>query len=285
MINFDAARQKFADFLKGQKRASATILAYGNDIAQLEAFLNQKGISQVAAINQDLLNEFKAKLAKDDYTAKSISRKINSIKTFFRFLKSQGVIDTDPATAVAHPKYDVKPPRILSKIEYRALRDACRDDVRISAIVELMLQTGLRIGELANLRLEDYQGEEIFIREFESHGERTVPLNKSAKTALDKYLAQRPTDSKEKTMFVTKTGRPFLIRNIRSAIERYFRQAEIKNTKVNDLRHTWIFYQLEAGVSVAAIAKLAGHKRVSTTEKYLELIGSKKEQATKLEEL
>ena len=71
----------------------------------------------------------------------------------------------------------------------------------------------------------------------------------------------------------------------RSAIERYFTQAGIKNAKVNDLRHTWIYYQLEAGVSVATIAKLAGHKRVSTTEKYLELIGNKKDQTTKLEEL
>jgi len=285
MINITSAQQKFVDFLKGQKRASATILAYGNDIAQLEAFLAGKGISQVSAINQDLLNEFKAKLDKDSYTAKSISRKINSIKTFFRFLKSQELIKVDPATSVTHPKYEIKPPRIFSKIEYRALRDVCRDDSRISAIVELMLQTGIRIGELANLRLEDNKDDGIFIYAYESHAERTIPLNKSAKTALDKYLSQRPSNSKEKAIFVTKTGRPFLVRNIRSAIERYFRQAEIKNVKVNDLRHTWIFYQLEAGVSVAAIAKLAGHKRVSTTEKYLELIGNKKEQATKLEEL
>lgn len=284
-VTITSAQEKFGQFLAGQKRASATILAYGNDIAQLELFLKGKGISQVSAVNQTLLDQFKANLDKNGYTAKSISRKINSIKTFFRFLKSQKIIENDPATSVSHPKYEIKPPRILSKIEYRSLRDACRDDIRISAIVELMLQTGIRIGELANLKIEDYKDGGLYIRPYESHEARTIPLNKSAKNALEKYLSQRPQNIKEKSIFVTKTGRPFLVRNIRSAIERYFTQGEIKNAKVNDLRHTWIYYQLEAGVSVAAIAKLAGHKRVSTTEKYLELIDNKKDQTAKLEEL
>jgi len=284
-LTVSSARENFIQFLKGQKKASATILAYGNDIAQLASFLEKKSVAQVSAVNLELLDGFKADLDKNGYTAKSISRKINSLKTFFRYLKNQKMVESDPAASVIHPKYEVKPPRIFSKIEYRALRDVCREDARIAAIIELMLQTGIRIGELANLKLEDYKDSGLFIKAFESHGERMIPLNKSAKLALEKYLAQRPKNIKEKAIFVTKTGRPFLVRNIRSTIERYFKEAEIKNAKVNDLRHTWIFYQLEAGVSVAAISKLAGHKRVSTTEKYLELIGNKKEQTAKLEEL
>lgn len=285
LTSITSAREKFSDFLKAQKRASATILAYTNDIAQLETFLTGKGVSQATAVNLDLLEGFKSHLEKEGYTAKSISRKINSIKTFFRFLKSEGTTETDPAASVAHPKYEVKPPRILSKVEYRALRDACRNDARISAIVELMLQTGIRISEAANLKLEDYKNDSLYIRPYESHAGRTIPLNKAAKGALERYLDQRSDNIREKTIFVTKTGRPFLVRNIRSAIERYFEQAGIKNAKVNDLRHTWVYFQLEAGVSVSTIAKLAGHKRVSTTEKYLELIGNKKEPAAKLEEL
>jgi len=285
IITVSSANEKFENFLKDQKRSSSTIVAYTNDISQLEKFLKEKGVSHVTAITQDLLEEFKSQLEKEGYTSKSISRKINSLKTFFRFLEKEGVIKSNPAAAISHPKYELKPPRILSKIEYRALRDACRNDVRISAIVELMLQTGIRISEVANLKLEDYKGESIYIRPYESHSGRTIPLNKSARAALERYLAERPANIKEKTIFVTKTGRPFLVRNIRSSIERYFEQAEIKNAKVNDLRHTWVYYQLEGGVSAATIAKLAGHKRVSTTEKYLELIPNKKEQAAKLEEL
>jgi len=278
------ASVKFSEFLRNQKRASATILAYSNDITQLITFLSEKGVTAASAVNYPLLEEFKANLEKKSYTPKSISRKINSLKTFFKFLKESGVIDNDLATSVTHPKYETKPPRVLSKLEYRALRDTCRGDGRISALVELMLQTGIRIGEVANLTLEDYQENGIYIKPFESHEGRTIPLNKAAKDALDRYLAERP-KVKEKALFVTKTGHPFLIRNIRSSIERYFEMAGIKDAKVNDLRHTWVYHHLAAGTPLVTISRLAGHKRISTTEKYLKLIGEKKENNIKLEEL
>lgn len=275
---------RFAEYLKSQKRASATILAYVNDIKQLADFLSSKGVKTVNSITPQLLEEFKSYLEKNSYTPKSISRKINSIKTLFRFLKNENLVESDPAASVSHPKYTIKPPRILSKLEYRALRDACRNDVRISAIVELMLQTGIRIGEVANLKMEDYRGNEIYIRPYESHEGRTIPLNKAAKEALARYLSERP-KVKEQTIFITKTGRPFLVRNIRSAIERYFQLAGIKNAKVNDLRHTWVYHHLAAGTPLTTIAKLAGHKRLSTTERYLDLLEEKPETPTKLQEL
>lgn len=284
IITLKDASEKFILYLKSQKRASATILAYGNDITQLVRFLSERALTEVSAVNSQSLDDFKANLEKNGYIAKSVSRKINSIKTFFRFLKSEGFIENDPAIIVTHPKYEVKPPRILSKLEYRALRDACRTDARISAIVELMLQTGIRIGEVANLSMEDARENEIHIKPFESHAERNIPLNKAAKESLDRYFAERP-KVKEKAIFVTKTGRPFLIRNIRSSIERYFEIAGIKDAKVNDLRHTWVFHHLAAGTPLVVISKLAGHKRLSTTEKYLKLITEKKEGAIKLEEL
>jgi integrase/recombinase XerC/integrase/recombinase XerD len=76
-----------------------------------------------------------------------------------------------------------------------------------------------------------------------------------------------------------------LVRNIRSAVNRYFRLSGIKNATVNDLRHTFIAYQLAAGVSPVLIQKIVGHKRLSTTEKYLELIKEKISASEKLEEL
>jgi site-specific recombinase XerD len=284
-VIFKDALEKFTNYLKEQKRASATILAYKADIAQLIKFLEAKGLTSPGGVTTDLLEEFKADLETNGYIAKSVSRKINSIKTFFKFLKNEGFIETDPATTVTHPKYEIKPPRILSRLEYRALRDACRGDARISAIVEVMLQTGVRIAEAANLSLDDIKENAIFIKAYESHGERDIPLNKAAKDALNRYLTERPAAAKEKSLFVTKTGRPFLVRNIRSSIEKYFELAGIKDATVNDLRHTWIFHHLSAGTPLVVISKLAGHKRLSTTEKYLKMIGEKKEGSVKLEEL
>jgi site-specific recombinase XerD len=246
--------------------------------------LSEHKITQATTVRTEDIEGFKDHLAADKYTPKSISRKLNSIKTFFRYLRTNGIITQDPAAPVAHPKYENKPPRILSKLEYRALRDSCRADVRIYAIVELMLQTGIRIGELANLTVDDAKGSQLVITPYESHAGREVPLNQAAKEAILRYLAVRP-QTKEKTLFVTKTGRPLLVRNIRTAIERYFKMAGVEGAKVNDLRHTFVAQHLMSGASPVLVSKLAGHKRLSTTERYLELIKDQMEQKTKLEEL
>lgn len=284
-VTLKDAHSQFTEYLASRKRARATIVAYGKDIEQLVSFLANMGKKSIGEIGRDELDAFLKKLASDNYTPKSVSRKINSIKTFFRFLKASGIITLDPAVEIEHPKYEVKPPRILSKIEYRALRDACRGDVRIYAIVELFLQTGIRIGELASLTTEDLKDNLLHVAALEGHAERNVPLNKAAKEALDRYLEARGNGAQSKSLFITKTGRALLIRNIRTAIDRYFRVAGIEGAKVNDLRHTFIAHHLMAGTPITTLSKLVGHKRLSTTERYLELVKDKQSDTVKLEEL
>lgn len=274
----------FLSNLKHRGRSSATILAYGKDVDQLFEFLAKQKIIDSKQIQSEHIEAFKKFLSTNKYTAKSISRKLNSIKTFCRFLLSQKIITENPASKIEHPKYETKPPRILSKMEYRSLRDACHADPRIYAIVELLLQTGIRIGELANLGLDDIDTDKIFIRAYESHPQRQVPLNQAAQQGLTAYLKARP-KTKSKTVFVTKTGRPFLIRNIRTAVDRYFKIAEVKDARVNDLRHTFIAHQLEAGTPLTLVSRLVGHKRISTTEKYLAFVKKSEAAPAKLEEL
>jgi integrase/recombinase XerC len=284
-MDLTTAHTQFVDFLGSRRRAKATIIAYAKDIDQLKDFLGSINKKTLDEVSHDDLAAFLKKLGSDSYTPKSISRKINSIKTFFRFLKASQAITSDPAVEIEHPKYEVKPPRILSKLEYRALRDACRGDIRTHAIVELFLQTGLRIGELANLTTEDVKDIELHIAAQEGHAERMVPLNKAGKEALVNYLKIRSANSSSKALFITKTGKALLIRNIRTAIDRYFRIAGIENAKVNDLRHTFIAHHLMAGTPITTLSKLVGHKRLSTTEKYLDLIKDKQGENVKLEEL
>ena len=290
-VDLKTALTQFVQFLESRRRARATIVAYGKDIEQLVTFLGNMGKKDVSEIERAELEAFLKKLAADNYTPKSVSRKINSMKTFFRFAKAQGMMTIDPAIQIEHPKYEVKPPRILSKLEYRALRDACRGDDRMYAIVELFLQTGIRISELAALTLADIKDDSLFVAAQEGHAERTVPLNKAAKEALEKYLELRKSlistraMTPSKALFITKTGRPLLIRNIRTAIDRYFRLAGIEGAKVNDLRHTFIAHHLMAGTPITTLSKLVGHKRLSTTEKYLELVTGAQEGKAKLEEL
>ncbi len=283
-IGLRNAHEEFKNYLKGNQKSNSTVVAYGKDIDQLISFLEELQRAQVHEVTKEDLESFLAKLATEGYTPKSVSRKINSTRTFYRFLKINEYITDDPSLLVSHPKYQLAPPRILTPTEYRALRDAARNDPRMFAVIELLLQTGIRIGELANLRLSDVGKDTLHIAPFEKHEERTIPLNKRAVEALQRYMEVRPKVTDEH-LFVTKSGKPFLIRNIRTAVERYFRLAEIKNAKVNDLRHAFVAHHLKHGVSLLVLSKALGHKRLSTTERYLQYVPERGKETSVLTEL
>ena len=290
----DQTQADLAQYIKGFRgqlestgRASATILAYSKDIEQLGEFVKKAGKTTASAITSEDIDNFKADLDSKHYTAKSISRKLNSIKAFFRHLKAQNLVEANPAAAISHPKYDLKPPRVLSKLEYRALRDACRSDARISAIVEMLLQTGMRISELANLATSDIDlaNMKITIRAYESHGEREVPLNTAAKAALGVYLNERPKGG-AKTSSLPEPVIPssFVISEVASTASSSW--PESRTPKLT------IFVTLSSPNSSWPVlpwfmsSKLAGHKRLSTTEKYLEFISEKgSKEKLRLEEL
>ena len=286
LASLKGAIDKFLTHLKNENRSSNTIIAYENDLKQLAEFIGQDNVFNADQVNTDHIKNFKKYLLEEKkYTNKTVSRKLNSIKSFFRFLAGSGVINQDPAGDIAHPKINQKPPRILSPLEYRALRDVCRDDLRSYAIIELMLQAGLRISEVANLEITDIQEDKIIIRPYESHQSRVIPLNRAAKRAIEGYLEERPKTRKSTNLFITKNGNPLLVRNIRNSLNRYFKIAEIKDVYVNNLRDTFVVQQLKAGVPLNVVSQIIGHKRVSSTEKYLELVEEKETGNIKLKEL
>lgn len=283
-LRISDAHNQFKQYLKDKKHSASTIVAYGKDIEQLMSFLQELQKQHIHEVAKEDLQAFLAQMAKSGYTPKSLSRKINSTRTFYRFLKVNEYITDDPSLLIQHPRYELTPPRILNPTEYRALRDASRNDPRMFAIIELLLQTGIRIGELAQLQLSDVDNDTLKIRPYEKHEERLVPLNRPAKEALKRYLEARPKVAEER-VFITKSGKPFLVRNIRTAIERYFRISEIKDAKVNDLRHTFVAHHLKHGVSLVILSKILGHKRLSTTERYLEFVTDRGKENTVLTEL
>lgn len=283
-VSLRNAHEEFKKYLREKKHSTSTVIAYGKDIDQLVSFIEGLAKSMPHEVTREDLTAFLAKMGKEGYTPKSVSRKINSTRTFYRFLKINEYVTDDPSLLIEHPTYHLAPPRILTPTEYRALRDAARNDPRMYSVIELLLQTGIRIGELANLRLSDITKEGLRIAPFEKHDERMVPLNKRAKEALDNYMKIRP-ETKDDHVFVTKSGKPFLIRNIRTAVERYFRLAEIKGAKVNDLRHTFVAHHLKHGVSLLVLSKVLGHKRLSTTERYLQFVGERAKESPNLTEL
>jgi site-specific recombinase XerD len=262
----------YTELLKKQGKSNSTILAYTKDVEQ---FLTSFSLTHESyeGLSEDSIQSWAKDLEHQRYNQKSIVRKINSLKSFFSFLQDQKVLTSNPIMNITRPKITHEIPRILTKTEYRALRDACRTDTRTSAIVELLLQTGIRISELATLTIDAVDSEKkvLTVTEEGTNKKRNIPLNKAALRSIEEYMQIRP-KTREKTMFLTKTCRPYLVRNIRASIDRYFTIAGIKEAKVNDLRHTFIVEQLAAGVPLVYVSQIVGHKRITTTEKYLQLL-------------
>ena len=187
----------FTQELRNKGRSEATVIAYAKDIEQLLNYFASRGVLRITDSSITELEAYKKHLQDNNYTPKSISRKINSTRTFYRYLLESSVITDNPAEKLAHPKFETKPPRVLTEMEYRALRDVSRVDIRLYSIVEVLLQTGIRIGELAALSVEDLRNTKegidfLYIKPSGSHNARKVPINKSAKKAIQEYLDIRP---------------------------------------------------------------------------------------------
>src|SRR3990172_9079983 len=263
---------KFIDNLNEKGRSPSTVLAYRADLEQLVEFARKKNVGFPEDVTQELIEAFRDTLLAEKYTPKTVSRKLNAVKTFFRWLVDENHITKDPSQNVAHPKIQTSMPKYLSQLEYRALRDVVRDDARIAAIIEIILQTGMRISEVANLKTHDIKDSELTIEAYATQPQRTIPLNKPAHDAIERYLTERPkTDSPY--LFVSKNGKPLAVRNIRAAIDRYMQRSELPDYSVDDLRTTFIVENLKAGVDLVLLSHVVGHRRLSTTERYLELAG------------
>jgi len=277
MIGLKEAHKTFIENLKEKGKSYSTFIAYSKDIEQLINYLKDQGIILVSEIQTKHLQEFVQNLEKKSYTSKSVSRKINATNTFCKFLYDKKHITIALSNKIKHPKIYSKAPRILSKIEYRALRDASKNDFRSYAIIEVLLQTGITISEVSEIKMEHLEftqnGGNLFVPKKNNKDARNIPLNKTVSQIIQRYvLENRKNFEHSLHLFITKNGKNLLIRNIRSTIDKYFKLAGIENAKVNDLRHTFIAHHLTQGVSIFILSKISGHKRLSTIENYLQYI-------------
>jgi len=269
---------QFIQFLRASGKSNSTVIAYHKDLQQLSSFISTKyaGLT-FSAIDTEVLNGFVEQITNSgEFTLKTVSRKINSMKTFFRYLLEKSLIKINPATEVKHPKLTKQAPRVLSGLEYRAVRDSARTNIRLFTIVELLLQSGLRIGELARLNRADVaiNGNEVTLNivRFESYPARKIILNETARLAVKEYLSKVTPSANGDFLFYTKTGKSLLIRNIRAAIDKLFEKSEINKATVNDIRNTFIVYQLNNGMDIKALATYVGHQKLITTQRYMEFV-------------
>ncbi len=276
-MKLNEAVSKFLADLTAAGRSPATIVAYNNDLQQL---VTAVGDQDVTKITTKELEKFIGGLSEQGFKNKTISRKLNSIKSLFKTLQEAEQILVDPSKPIPHPDIKTKLPRILAEAEYMALRQASKSNSRLYALIELMLQTGMRIGEISRLKVEDIKFKskppQILISENASTSMRLIELNPMAAKCIKDFLPERmAVEGDQGYLFNTKNGSNMIIRNIRSSVNRIFKKVAIKDATVNDLRNTFIAKQLDAGVSLAKVAQTVGHRRFSSTEKFLPAIERK----------
>lgn len=265
---------KFSDYLKKKGKSKSTLVAYAKDIDQF--LINLKG-KKISDITENDINNFIQKLkTSGDFTLKTISRKLNSIRTFFRFASETGNLNENPALKIRHPKFIQEKPKYLSQGDYNKLKTLCKENEKIFLMIELLLQTGMRISELASLKFSDVnldrRNPSIKIRESNSQPERIIPLNDKAFYVLKDFIS----NNKPKTyLLTTKNNKPIEIRNIRASIDRVFAKSKLKQYCVNDLRNTFIVSQLAQGMSTSRLAEIVGHRTENATQRYIEILPKK----------
>jgi site-specific recombinase XerD len=271
--------------------SSRTRTEYSNDLADLLSFLEARGTTMLAGVSLPHLEEYQADLDHRGQKPSTRNRKTHSIKTFFSFLDRHGVLQNNPALKLIPPRANKKEPRYLSEEEYRRLLRSCSHNARDAAIIEVFLQTGIRLSELANLTVEDLELPARITRDPDNTGSATIrrkggklvtiPLNYKACQALASWLKVRPR-VEYRQVFISKFHTPISPRAIQYTIAGYMRDAGITGASVHTLRHTMATHHVAQGTDLKTVQETLGHASLQTTTIYVQL--AKKAQRKALQE-
>ncbi len=269
--------QAFDRDLSVRGAAEGTRRAYSNDVGQLAAWADQKGLRPEKVGHRDL-RRYAAHLSGRGASAATIARKLAAIRALYAALVRAEMVEANPAELVATPKRESKLPRVLSREEMAAVLDRIPArtplELRDRAMLELTYSCGLRAEEVIGLDTgsPDFEGERLRV---EGKGGKTrfVPIGEPAQDALKRYLergrhALIGTDG-ETALLVSKSGRRLHPSDVRRRLERWVREAALAGgVSPHALRHSFATHLLEGGADLRAIQELLGHSSLSTTQIY-----------------
>ena len=264
----------FLDAMLGKNRSSATLRAYKTDVLQFIRFLheNNVAITGVGDIGKVDVLEYLAALARKGLTGVARARKVSAIREYFRFLEGVGVIQKSPTTGIDTPKREKHTRQFLRADEYTKMLSLAGGNPRDYARLQVFLQTGIRVSELAHLTLTDVDlTKPVITVRGKGNAERAIELEKRGVQALKNYLVVRP-ESLSDILFLNYKGEPISERGIRKLVVKYRKNAGItKRASCHTLRHTFATYKAEKGVSAFQLQQWLGHASLNTTQIYIHL--------------
>lgn len=273
-------QQKIGDFLQHleveRNLSPRTREAYQRDLLQFAQFLDEEE-APLARVDAMLLRRYLARLHQRCRKA-SIGRKLSALRTFFRYLVRQGVVESSPADSLATPRAEKYLPKTLSVDDVTRLLDHSGQQlsqaiVRDLAIYELLYSCGLRVGELVGLNVGSFDSAQSQLRVVgKGSKERLVPVGRAAMAALKKYLDARGEPSLDDPLFLNNRKGRLSARSVQRHMKKYLLLSGLQtDSSPHALRHSFATHLLDGGADLRAIQELLGHASLSTTQKYTQV--------------
>ena len=265
-----------------------TLRNYLSDLEQFHDYLcpaDKQGVRRevnIRDIDNITIREYMATLYSKNKKKTSIARKLATLRTFFKYLCREGILEMNPARLVSSPRLEKKLPNYLTVEEViRFIEIPDLETVlgkRDRAILEMLYGTGVRVSELVNLNLQDIDFTQMTVRvRGKGRKERIVPFGEYAKKAVELYLGVRgelmmnaPEDKRvPNAVFYNYQGTRITTRSVGRMIDKYIKEcADLHHISPHSLRHSFATHLLNAGADLRSIQELLGHVRLSTTQQY-----------------
>ncbi len=272
MLGFERYIEKFLDYLEIEKNYSPyTLLNYQKDLLEFRQFSNP----DVSKINYFALRKFLSYLSSRNLSKRTISRKISTLKSFFKFMVREGYIKNSPAAVLVYPRLEKKLPEFLTEQEIRYLLDSIPQDtelhLRDKAVFEFLYTSGIRVSELITLTLADVDLISGMVKvKGKGKKERLVPLGEPAQKALRDYISsRRPQD---RHLILNRFGKKISAVGVRKIINKWAKIFHLKKRiSPHTFRHSFATHLLNRGADLRSVQELLGHSSISTTQVYTHL--------------
>jgi len=266
--------QFLQELRQSRKNSPHTLRAYTTDLTALEVHLTNRGVDILKAGYHDI-RDFIYELHRRGNSARTIGRKLAAARSFYKHLLKIGAAAYNPLEMIRISKEHRPLPETNAEKALTEVLDAAAPTTSLEwrdlAIVELFYGTGVRLSELAGLKLADMQGDFIKVLG-KGRKERIIPLPKRTKTALEQYLKERiklSIDLKQKAVFLSRTGQPLTTRDIARRLGKFLSaHPHIARLNPHSLRHSFATHLLDHGADLREIQELLGHSSPSTTQIY-----------------
>jgi integrase/recombinase XerC len=272
--------QSFLDYLRFEKRYSQhTLIAYQNDLEQFFAYLHQQFQSPaLSEITHGYIRSWLANLKEEQITAKSINRKISTLKSFFKHQLRTGVVTVTPMSSVVSPKISKRLPEFVSEADiktmfaYLPFPDNWRG-VTDRLLLQLFYETGMRLSELVNLKESQLDFSKKVIKVLgKGNKERVVPVNALLIDAMKAYQQAKKREVETPDLiyfFVLENGKKLYPKYVYLAVNQYLSQVTTLNKKSpHILRHTFATHLTNKGADLNAVKELLGHSSLAATQIY-----------------